>query len=309
MTTSPWCTTTTTLSPRTKPDQPSLPKTAASTRLGTTTWVRWTLNKLIPFTDVPVSFSLFCISLFSFVFHSYGCSLLLFFFSVFFFLFFGNPQMFQWISFPVFALVSVLREFHLYGCFLFFFFRYFVIHSSSQAKWLSVSTFSPKSDQFQISPAASPEILHHTVWRTWLFMAYSDERWLYYQFSLPHSYISLEKVGRMYLLSLRVKGLWSRVTIPLILRKRRLHTNPTTTSPCHPFLSLSSLYLASLQITQTSPRILSGSPMAPWRRDPDASEFWRNGPEGGATTTCAIGRTREIWDSSKYPQSQSMFCC
>ena len=50
-----------------------------------------------------------------------------------------------------------------------------------------------KSGQFQISPAASPEILHHTLWRTWLFIAYSDERWLYYQFSLPHLYIlSLE---------------------------------------------------------------------------------------------------------------------
>ena len=44
-------------------------------------------------------------------------------------------------------------------------------------------------DQFQITPAASPDILHHTVWRTWLFIAYSDERWLYYQFSLPHLYI------------------------------------------------------------------------------------------------------------------------
>ena len=40
----------------------------------------------------------------------------------------------------------------------------------------------PKSDQFHISRAASTPILHHTVWRTWLFMAYSDERWLYYQF-------------------------------------------------------------------------------------------------------------------------------
>ena len=42
--------------------------------------------------------------------------------------------------------------------------------------------FTSKSDQFQISPAASPEILHHTVWRTWLCIAYSDgsdERWLY----------------------------------------------------------------------------------------------------------------------------------
>ena len=47
------------------------------------------------------------------------------------------------------------------------------------------------SDQFRISPADSPEIFHHTVWRTWLFIAYSDERWLYNQFSLPHLYISL----------------------------------------------------------------------------------------------------------------------
>ena len=35
-------------------------------------------------------------------------------------------------------------------------------------------TFTPKSDQVQISPVASPVILHHTVWRTWLFIAYSD---------------------------------------------------------------------------------------------------------------------------------------
>ena len=28
---------------------------------------------------------------------------------------------------------------------------------------------SSSSDQYLISPAASPEILHHTVWRTWLF--------------------------------------------------------------------------------------------------------------------------------------------
>ena len=50
----------------------------------------------------------------------------------------------------------------------------------------SINPFTPKSDQFQIPPATSPEVLHHTVWRTWLFIAYSDERWLYYQFSLPH---------------------------------------------------------------------------------------------------------------------------
>ena len=57
-----------------------------------------------------------------------------------------------------------------------------------------------KSDQFRICPAASPEILHHTVRRTWLFIvAYSDERLLYFyqEFSLPHLYISFLRVGRM----------------------------------------------------------------------------------------------------------------
>ena len=39
-----------------------------------------------------------------------------------------------------------------------------------------VNPFTPESDQCQISPAASPEILHHTVRRTWLFIAYLDER-------------------------------------------------------------------------------------------------------------------------------------
>ena len=49
-----------------------------------------------------------------------------------------------------------------------------------------LNPLTPESDQCQISPAASPEILHHTVRRTWLFIAYSDERWLYYKFSLHH---------------------------------------------------------------------------------------------------------------------------
>ena len=57
----------------------------------------------------------------------------------------------------------------------------------------SVNPFTLKSDQSPISPVASPEILHHTVWRTWLFIAYSNERLLHYQFSLPHPYISLEE--------------------------------------------------------------------------------------------------------------------
>ena len=34
-----------------------------------------------------------------------------------------------------------------------------------------INPFTPKSDQYQISPAALPEILCHTVWRTWPFIA------------------------------------------------------------------------------------------------------------------------------------------
>ena len=40
----------------------------------------------------------------------------------------------------------------------------------------SSNPFTPKGDQLQISPVASLEILHHPVWRTWLFTAYSDKR-------------------------------------------------------------------------------------------------------------------------------------
>ena len=65
----------------------------------------------------------------------------------------------------------------------------------------------PKCDLLQTPPAASPELLHHTVWRTWLFIAFSDERLSYYQFSLPHLYIALQIIGRVYFLSSGVKGL------------------------------------------------------------------------------------------------------
>ena len=62
----------------------------------------------------------------------------------------------------------------------------------------------PKSDQFQISPAAWPEILHHTVWGIWL---HSLLRWKMIILpilttSLIH--ISLKAVGRMYFLNLAV---------------------------------------------------------------------------------------------------------
>ena len=51
-----------------------------------------------------------------------------------------------------------------------------------------INPVTPESDQCQNYPAASQEIWHHTVWRTWLFIAYSDEKWLCYKFSLHHSY-------------------------------------------------------------------------------------------------------------------------
>ena len=72
-----------------------------------------------------------------------------------------------------------------------------------------VNPFTPKSAQLQISPAASPEILHHTVWRTWLFIAYSDERWLYYQFSLHNLYVSFIEGWENLLFELGSEGLKS----------------------------------------------------------------------------------------------------
>ena len=81
--------------------------------------------------------------------------------------------------------------------------------------------FTPNSDQFQISPAASPEILHHAVWRIWLFIAQSDDKLLLYQFSLPHLNISLKNFVRMYFLSLGVKGLKDFFQTHKFLRKAR----------------------------------------------------------------------------------------
>ena len=81
-----------------------------------------------------------------------------------------------------------------------------------------VKPFTPKSGQFQICTAAPPEILHHTVWRIWLSIAYSDERWLYCQFSLPHLYISLWKAGRIILFNLvseRVEDTNARIVYPV----------------------------------------------------------------------------------------------
>ena len=73
---------------------------------------------------------------------------------------------------------------------------------------LEFSTFTPNSNQFQISPAASPEILHHTVWGRLLFIAL--HRWkLIILLILTTSPIpkGWENVLYMYFLNLGVKGL------------------------------------------------------------------------------------------------------
>ena len=70
-------------------------------------------------------------------------------------------------------------------------------HCYAMLSSLTLTAFTSKSDKVQTSPAASPEILHCTVWRTWLFISYSDERLLYYRFSLEHLYIFPERFGRM----------------------------------------------------------------------------------------------------------------
>ena len=78
--------------------------------------------------------------------------------------------------------------------------------------------FTPESDQCQNSPAASQEIWHHTVWRTWLFIAYSDEKWLYYKFSLHHSYNCFLKGWENTLFELRSERVNPTLSLPLPTR-------------------------------------------------------------------------------------------
>ena len=70
-----------------------------------------------------------------------------------------------------------------------------------------INPFTPKSDQVQMSPAASPVILHHSVdnLASHSLLRLKDDyctnsHYLIYTFLF-------KKVGRMYFLSLGVKGL------------------------------------------------------------------------------------------------------
>ena len=79
-------------------------------------------------------------------------------------------------------------------------------HNHESERWLPLSTTRVITFKFPLQPhrTRAPEMLPHTVWRTWLFIAHSDEIWLYYQLSLPHLYFSLQKVGSWQ--NLGVKG-------------------------------------------------------------------------------------------------------
>ena len=71
--------------------------------------------------------------------------------------------------------VGIIALFYLLFL-IYLFVNIYGLLSNDVCRRASINPFTPKSDQYQISPAASPEILHHTVWITWLFIAYSNER-------------------------------------------------------------------------------------------------------------------------------------
>ena len=95
----------------------------------------------------------------------------------------------------------------------------------------TLNPFTPESDQCQNSPAASQEIWHHTAWRTWLFIAYSDEKWLYYKFSLHHSYNRFLKGWENTLFELRSERVNSDLKFFQIFAKALLSTIVLTTIP------------------------------------------------------------------------------
>ena len=78
----------------------------------------------------------------------------------------------------------------------------------------TVSLFISKSDQVRISPVASPVILHHTVWRTWLFIAYSDWKMI------------LVPVLTTSLIQFSWKG-WENVLFELGIERVKLGSRPT----------------------------------------------------------------------------------
>ena len=67
--------------------------------------------------------------------------------------------------------------------------------------------FTPKSEQFQIYPAASPENITSHNMKSFGFRSLLREQMIVPQILIHHLYISLYKVRRMYVFNLGVKGL------------------------------------------------------------------------------------------------------
>ena len=111
--------------------------------------------------------------------------------------------------------------------------------------------FTPESDQCQNSPAASQEIWHHTVWRTWLFIAYSDEKWLYYKFSLHHSYNCFFKGWENTLFELRSERGVDQKVIKLT-SEFRFHKNLKSLVAVFCVITISTGYLLQTKINQLS---------------------------------------------------------
>ena len=88
--------------------------------------------------------------------------------------------------------------------------------------------FTPKGDQFQISLHPYQKYYETQYEEHWLFITYSDERWLCYQFSLPHLYISYLKGWANVPFELGSEGVkYFITTITASVRKATLRWNLT----------------------------------------------------------------------------------
>ena len=107
-----------------------------------------------------------------------------------------------------------------------------------------------------------------TAWRTWLFIAYSDERWLYYQFLLylAHTFL-YEKVGRMYVLNLGVSTSISHVWIGTTQAKAQAKAQASApfslacacVVPVHTWLMLALVLKLEVCLRRTCKRALTGT--------------------------------------------------
>ena len=100
------------------------------------------------------------------------------------------------------------------------------VHVKLATSTKAFNPFTPESDQRQNSPAAWQEFDIHTVWRTWLFIAYSGERWLYQKFSLHPSYNCFLKGWENTLFELRSESTLAHLDGHFVFRSLKTHMTP-----------------------------------------------------------------------------------